>query len=138
MKRTETNGHDKPADRQKVAHRSGRDTGDTPRRSTSLRTLDDLDGRTRAAKLAQRLVAGLEADLGGDLTTGQREIVKRVALSGAIVEDLETRWLEGERIDLADYVRVANAQRRLCVTLGLDRVPRDVTGQAIELLRASQ
>jgi hypothetical protein len=59
-----------------------------------LRTLSDLDGRTHAAQQAHKLVARLEADLGGDLSTAERELVKRAALLGAIVEDTEVAWLE--------------------------------------------
>ena len=121
--------------------RSERDREPVPRPSASLRTLDDLDGRTRAAKLAQRLVAGLEADLGGGdaLSVGARELIKRAALLGAIVEDCEVRWLERKPVDIDTYLAAVNAQRRVLVTVGLDRVPRDVTpdatGQIVESIR---
>ena len=64
-----------------------------------------MDGRTRAARLAARLVGELENDLGGgeliaELTAGQRELVKRVAMLSAITEDIETRWLEHQTVDL--------------------------------------
>ena len=113
------------ADSGSVAKRNGHDS----RRSVRLRTLDDLDGRTRAAKLAQRLVAGLEADLGGGdaLSVGTRELIKRAALLGAIVEDCEVRWLERKPVDLAEYLAAVNSQRRVLATIGLDRRPRDIT-----------
>ena len=49
-----------------------------------LRTLDQLDKRTQAAKLAHSLVSALCCDLGGDevVTVAQRELVKRAALLG--------------------------------------------------------
>jgi hypothetical protein len=94
-----------------------------------LRSLDELDGRTAAAQRAASLVAGLEADLGGkdSLSVGMHELVKRVALVGALCEDAEVCWLEGKPIDVGHYALLANAQRRLLLTLGLDRRPRDVT-----------
>lgn len=114
----------------------GHDSGDLPRRSPSLKTLDDLDGRTRAAKLAHRLVTDLESDLGGDLSTAQRELVKRAALLGAIVEDYEVRWLEHKGADLSLYGTLVDRQRRILETLGLGRVARDVTDQVIARLEA--
>ena len=108
-----------------VSRRNGHNGG----RRDRLRTLCDLDGRTRAAKLAQRLVADLESDLGGgdELSAGRRELLKRAAMLGAIVEDCEVRWLERKPVDLAEYLAAVNAQRRVLVTVGLDRVPHDIT-----------
>ena len=94
-----------------------------------LRSLDDLDNRTAAARRARDLVADLEADLGGGdrLPIGLRELVKRAAMLGAIVEDCEVRWLERKPVDLAEYLSAVNAQRRVLATIGLDRRPRDIT-----------
>lgn len=92
-----------------------------------LRTLSDLDGRTRAARLAQTLVENLERDLGGDLSAAKRELVKRSALIGAVCEDAEARWLEGAPVDVATYAALADRQRRILQALGLNRVAKDVT-----------
>jgi hypothetical protein len=92
-----------------------------------LRTLDDLDGRTGAAKRALALVAQLENDLGADPTIAQRELVKRAGALSAILEDFEARWLKDERLSLADYLAACNVQRRILATLGLERRARDVT-----------
>ena len=99
---------------------------------TRLATLDQLDGRTCAAKRARDLVAGLESDLGGapEITTGQRELVKRAALLGAFVEDCECRWLRNEAVEMVEYLAATNAQRRVLMALGLDRHARDVTPEA--------
>ncbi len=108
-----------------------------------LRSLDDLDQRTAAARAARTLVAGLESDLGKEPSTGERELIKRIAIAGAIAEDIETRWLQGARIDIAEYATLINAQRRLCVTIGLERRARDVTPKpdlttrVIDALRAA-
>jgi hypothetical protein len=106
-----------------------RNTLQTRYGKTRLRSLDDLDGRTSAAQHARQLVLNLENDLGGHnaLSVGVRELVKRVALCGALLEDCEVRWLQGEKIDTGDYATLCNAQRRLLVTVGIDRIPRDVT-----------
>jgi hypothetical protein len=116
----------------KLPQRSGSDPGPGRGRSTKpvVRSIADLDGRTQAARRARQLVEDIEADLGGaeSLNTAQRELVKRAALAGALAEDLEVRWLQGEQIKVIAYARLISAQRRLCTTLGLDRRKmRDVT-----------
>ena len=67
-----------------------------------LLTLDHLDQRTAAAKAARNLVTHLTSDLGGDdqLSAGERELVKRAALCGAIVADFEARWVAGQPVEL--------------------------------------
>ena len=112
---------------------SDSNTGTTPKHTryggVRLRSLSELDGRTAAAKRAASLVSGLEADLGGadQLSVGMHELCRRAALIGALCEDSEVCWLEGKPIDVGHYALLANAQRRLLLTLGLQRQPRDVT-----------
>lgn len=95
----------------------------------ALLSLGDLDGRTLAAKQARQLIDDLESDLGGRdrLSAAERELIQRAALAGAMLQDLETRYLMGRGIDVAAYSTLANAQRRLLATVGLKRRPRDVT-----------
>lgn len=118
-----------------MEHESDRDVPKTRANKVRLRSLDDLDCRTSAARRAHDLVAGLENDLGGanNLSTGQREIIKRAALSGVVCEDLECKWLEGAKIDVSDYALLANAQRRLLATVGLERRAKDVSPEADRL-----
>lgn len=99
-----------------------------------LLTLDCLDQRTAAYHAAVALVASLTSDLGGDdqLTAGERELVRRVALCGAICADVEARWVAGQEVALADYLSAVNVQRRVLSTLGLRRRPRDVGPPSLE------
>ena len=92
-------------------------------------TLADIDRRTRAYQAAERLLAELIADLGGEgrASAGEREIAQRAAVLGAMIEDIEARYLRGEAIGLGDYLAATNAQRRLLATLGLERRARNVT-----------
>jgi hypothetical protein len=94
-----------------------------------LLTLDELDGRTSAARLVRELIASIENDLGGAeaLTEGQRQLVQRAAVLGAMIEDSETRWIGGAEFDAAAYLAQINAQRRVLATIGLERRTRDVT-----------
>jgi hypothetical protein len=92
-------------------------------------SLRDLDQRSRAAIRCKELVGALSVDLGGAdrLSAAQQQLVQRSALMGTLCEDFEVRFALGEPIELLDYITVANAQRRLLVTLGLQRQARDIT-----------
>lgn len=94
-----------------------------------LMTLGDLDGRTASAKRARALVQDLESDLGGSsrVSAGQRELVTRAAVIGALVQDSEARMLTGEEVDMPGYLHAVKVQRQLLDTLGLDRRIKDVT-----------
>jgi hypothetical protein len=97
------------------------------RQKTRFLTLDKLDGRTLAAKYARDLVRRLEADLGGDLTAAQCELVRRAAVLGAFIADCETRYLSGEQPDAATWLAAINNQRRILETIGLERRAKDVS-----------
>lgn len=94
-----------------------------------LMSLDQIDGRTMAAKNARALIESLESDLGGSdrLTAAEREIVRRAALTAAMAEHMEAGWLTGRGVDVAAYCALVNVQRRLLMTVGLQRRSRDVT-----------
>ena len=97
----------------------------------ALLSLDDLDHRSRAARIANQLVADLVVDMGGEdsINAAQREIIRRAALMGAICGDLEANWLTKKEADLVLLGTLADRQRRLLESLGLHhgRKPKDVT-----------
>lgn len=101
-----------------------------------LRTLDDLDRRTKAGQAALKLRDDMAADLGGwdRLSAMQRELVSNAALLGAMIEDAGVTYLKGEPVDLAEFMALTNAQRRLLADLGLDRRLTNVTPNAREYL----
>lgn len=105
----------------------GREADTVPK--AKLLTLADLDGRTRAAQAVSKTMSAIATDLGGSehLSTGEHQIIKRAALTGAMLEDMAARWLLGEPVDPALYATLSNAERRLLETVGLKRRPRDVT-----------
>jgi len=94
-----------------------------------LLTLDAIDRRTAAYKRTRELIDAIEADLGGadQISAAARQLVQHAAVHGALLEDQAARWLDGEPIDAATFATLSNAQRRLFETVGIKRVPRDVT-----------
>jgi hypothetical protein len=89
-------------------------------------TLASLDHRTAAAQAVRQVMAQLERDLGGDLSAAQQQLVQRASVLGAFIEGCESKWLRGEEVDPATWLAATNVQRRLLVSLGLERRARDV------------
>jgi hypothetical protein len=120
-----------PSDAHEIRVRNG---GDKVR----LLSLGDLDRRTAAYKRTVELIEQIEADAGGQdrLSTGERALIQRAAVTAALAEHLETRWLAGEQIDPALHCTISNSLRRLLEAVGLRRVPRDVSPLDHEGMRA--
>jgi len=103
-----------------------------------LKTIDQLDGRTVAARRAHELIAAISRDLtGGDdnsqLTEGTKQLIKHAAILGSMIESEQACWLSGDKIDMASYFVALNTQRRILVTLGLERrSPKDITPPSVE------
>jgi hypothetical protein len=102
---------------------------EAPDERTRLLSLDDLDMRLIATKKAFAIKRGIFSDLGGEdrLSTAERQLAQRAAMLGAICEDLEARWVRGDKIDHPTYHAAVNTQRRVLTSLGLARKLRDIT-----------
>lgn len=100
-----------------------------------LKTLDDLDRRTRAAQAVFELRDRLVDDLGGKdrLSVMQTELINNAACLGAMLKDSAASYLQGEPIDLTEYMALTNAQRRLLADLGLEKRIKDVSSFADSL-----
>ena len=110
--------HEKPARRK--PHRATR---------PQLFTRDQLDGRTNAAKVFDRLVVDIEADLGGhdQLSTIERALVEAFAGACVTLHNLNTQLALGQTIDLGQHAQAVSAMVRVASRLGLQRRARDVT-----------
>lgn len=109
----------------------GSTAGTAPKGSgkVRLRTLADVDRRTIAAKEAFGLRDSIASDLGGwdSLSAMEQEIINNAAMIGAMLKDAGASYLSGQPTDLVEFQTLANCQRRLLETLGLQRRSRDVT-----------
>jgi len=101
------------------------------RRRNTVRyvTFEKFDRRCAAFRETKRLIGEIEADLGGAdrLSTAERQLVQRGGVLGAILTDMEARWLAGEKIDVSMYCGATNTMRRVLESVGLKRRPRDIT-----------
>jgi hypothetical protein len=106
-----------------------------PHRATrpQLLTRDRLDGRTNAAKVFDRLVVDIEADLVGrdQLSTIERALVEAFAGACVTLHHLNTKLALGEEIDLGQHAQAVSAMVRIASRLGLRRRARDVTPPSV-------
>src|SRR5262249_17729910 len=77
-----------------------------------LRTVHDLDKRTRSYRKAMAVVAELTEALGGNLTPSQTQAVERLAMLETIAADRVARQLAGLSVTLDEALRADNAARR--------------------------
>jgi hypothetical protein len=74
---------------------------------TRLLTLEDLDKRTRAAQRAFDIHDRLVAERGGpeSMSVLRYSLTRSVAVLSAMGEDMQARWLRGEKIDPSQMPR---------------------------------
>ena len=102
-----------------------------------LLTRDQLDGRTSAAKLLDRLVTAIEVDLGGSeqLSTIERQLVEAFAGACVTMQHLNTKLALGERIDLAEHAQAVSAMVRVASRLGLQRRAKEIGPNLADVIR---
>ena len=107
------------------------------RKKHRLLTRDQLDGRTNAAKVFDRLVTNIEADLGGSdqCSTIERALVEAFAGAYVSLANLNTRLALGEPIDLSQHAQCVGAMVRVASRLGLQRRAKEVGGGLGDLMR---
>jgi len=95
-----------------------------------LLTRDQLDGRTNAAKMFDKLAADIAADLGGysELTTIERALIEGFCGAAIVLQSLNTKLALGEAIDLTQHAAVCSSLVRIAAKVGLSRRSRVVSG----------
>jgi hypothetical protein len=104
---------------------------------------ESLDGRTIVAKVFDRLVAAIHADLGGrdQLTAIELALVEAFAGSAVTLNNLNTRILTGAEIDnamITMHAQAISAMVRVASRLGLQRRQRDLSPTLEQYLAAKQ
>jgi hypothetical protein len=94
-----------------------------------LPELGPIDGRSRPAILFREVAAAVASDLGGRdrLTRAQLELVRRVAGLSVLADQIEWRIVNGQPIEVLEYTSIVGTQSRVLRSLGLKRVPKDIT-----------
>jgi len=104
---------------------------------TRLLTRDSLDGRTRAAAAFDAIAEGIANDLGGSdqLTTIQKHLCEAFAGIAISMQDLNTRLLLGEPINVVEQAHCISTMVRVAARIGVDRVARDLGPTLSDYLR---
>src|SRR6516164_5022096 len=95
------------------------------------RVLDGVDGRSHVARRYRDVSAALGSDLGGSehLTEAQKQLVRSAAGLVVLRESLDVKAAKDgpESVNTAIYCLISNTLRRVLITIGMQRIPRDVT-----------
>jgi hypothetical protein len=77
--------------------------------------LEGIDGRSHVARGYAEVAGAIAVDLGGEdhLTELRRHLVRSVAGLVVLREDLDAKAVNGERVNTAQYWRLANSTRGL-------------------------
>ena len=98
------------------------------RTKPQLLTRAEIDHRSNAAKLFDNMVSAIAADLGGrdQLTAMELALVEAFAGESVTLNNLNTRLLLGEKINLSEQALAVSAMVRVASRLGLQRRAKDV------------
>ena len=98
-----------------------------------------LEQATGAARFFDKMVRGIETDLGGrrQLSRIQGELIRAFAGAATTLQYLNVQVALGEtgEIDLNGYATIASTMLRIGTRLGLQRTPRDVTQSVDDIQR---
>jgi hypothetical protein len=100
--------------------------------SNGTRLLPGTDNRSPWVRRCKDIMDDLTSDRGGvaEVTSAEASIIRRCAVLSVELEALEVKFAEAGQATAATldlYSRIAGNLRRMLETLGLKRVPRDVT-----------
>jgi hypothetical protein len=96
--------------------------------------LAGVDGRSLIARRYRELAALISRDASpnADLTEAQKQLIRSAAGLIVLRERLDVKAIKGEKIDCGEYCGITNTLRRVLVTIGLGRTPREVNANAYD------
>lgn len=91
--------------------------------------LPDIDGRSGLARRFKDIAAALLADQSGatECSEARKQLIRRFAAASCLAEQLESRLVNGETIDISEHAALSSTLVRLAARIGIDRRSRDVT-----------
>lgn len=89
--------------------------------------VEGLDGRSALARRYRDLVHAFTADIGGDPSESQKQLIRRAASLSTWCEAQEVKLANGEDVEIGPLTTAANSLRRILADIGLERRARDVT-----------
>ncbi len=89
--------------------------------------LQNVDGRSTAARRYREVLSQLVSDMGGDPSEAQIIIARRAATLAVWCEQVESEMANGKGINIGEFTTATNALRRLLADIGLERRAKDIT-----------
>jgi hypothetical protein len=80
-----------------------------------------IDGRSKAARRYQELIAAFASDLGGDLSAAEQALVKQAALVTLQAENVQDAVMNGSLEDTDKLTRLINSGCRILTALNAAR-----------------
>jgi hypothetical protein len=106
------------------------------RGKTRLRTLDQIDQRTRSARRTRELIALWTQALGGAPSPVEKMAITHAAACQALCEDMQARALSGDTSITPDQVvKVSNIAQRAIRALNLPTTERESIDAGLNLPR---
>ncbi len=98
------------------------------------------DGSFVVFRRYREIITAVAADQGGAdrLSEAQLQLIRRFAGTAVLAEQMDARLVRGEEIDITEYALMCNTLVRLAQTIGLNRIPRDLSPTLAEYLRSQQ
>jgi hypothetical protein len=103
--------------------------------------LPNIDGRSLIARRYRDVCTAIASDQGGpdQLSEARIQLIRRYAACCVLAEEMESRLVRGEQIDITEYVQLTSTMVRIALRIGLDRVPRDISSPSLaDILREAQ
>jgi hypothetical protein len=95
--------------------------------------LPDVDGRSLIARRYRDISSAIIVDQGGadQCSESRLQLIRRFAAAAVLAEQLESRLANGEQIDVQEHATLSSVLVRLATKIGVDRVPRDISGPTL-------
>jgi hypothetical protein len=97
---------------------------------------DQLDGRTAGAKLFDRCVNDIVAEMGGDVSKIERGLIEGYVGASVGLQGLIAKLVQGEQIDWSIYAGTLSTMCRTASRLQPWRRQKDITPSLSDLLKA--
>lgn len=81
--------------------------------SNRSRILDGVDGRSATARRFRDLIASYEAELGGNVSDVERDLIRQAAGLTLRAEQLQAAIVRGEPVNNDELIRLSSTSKRL-------------------------
>jgi hypothetical protein len=96
--------------------------------------LPGLDMRTAMARRFKDITVAIYSDQGGadHCSESRKHLVRRFAAAAVLAEQMEAKLARGEEIDIQQHALLCSSLVRLAQRIGIGRIARDVTLDALD------